>query len=69
MSPARCVFGEHRLFVRNGRFLLLPFLRLSREFLLVGVSDVLQLEVVIDGPLRDDLLFDPFQQTFVIFLT
>ena len=55
--------------MRNGRFLLLPFLRLSREFLLVGVSDVLQLEVVIDGPLRDDFLFDPFQQTFVIFLT
>ena len=69
MSPARCVFGEHRLFVRNRRFLLLPFLRLSREFLLVGVSDVLQLKVVVDGPLGDDLLFDSFQQTFVIFLT
>uniref|UniRef100_A0A2N9GLE2 glucose-1-phosphate adenylyltransferase n=1 Tax=Fagus sylvatica TaxID=28930 RepID=A0A2N9GLE2_FAGSY len=40
------VFGECKLFVRNERFLLLPFLQLSHEFLPVGVSEVLPLEVV-----------------------
>jgi hypothetical protein len=69
MLPAHYVFGEHKLFVRNERFLLLPFLWLSHEFLPVGgVSEVLPLEVVVDGPLRDSLLFDPFQQISVTFL-
>ena len=68
MLLAHYVFGKRKLFVRNGRFLLLSFFWLSHEFLLVGVSEVLPLEVVVDGLLGDDLLFDPFQQISATFL-
>jgi hypothetical protein len=55
--------------MKNGKFLLLPFLRLSHEFLLVGVvSEVLPPEVVAGGPLGDDLHIDPFPQISVTFL-
>ena len=70
MLPARCVFDVYKLFVRNVRFLLLPLLRFSHEFLLVGgVAEVLPLEVVVDGALEDDLLSSPFQRISIIFPT